>query len=188
MAGRHNARMSPSRRPAGARDGFAPNARRGERAALTPAGRLEEARLSQVLGYQLAQAALVTDAIFTREVGQPLALRRVEYTVLTLIAENPGGTGARLARALAVTPPNISALVDRLVERGLVQRQASAEDRRGQALSVTPAGLQLVRQATERIVAAERAALSLTAGEQAILAELLHKLACSRDGRPAGSG
>lgn len=151
--------------------------------ALTPAGRLDEARLAMVLGYQLAQASIVADAIFTREVGEPLALRRVEYTVLTLIAENPGGSPARLARALAVTPPNITAVVDRLVGRGLVQRKPSDEDKRGQLLTVTRTGADLVRKATERIVAAERAALALSTGEQAILAELLHKVACARERR-----
>jgi hypothetical protein len=40
-----------------------------------------------------------------------------------------------------------------------------------------------VRKATERIVAAERAALALTPGEQAMLAELLHKVACAREPR-----
>lgn len=148
--------------------------------ALTPAGRLEEARLQMVLGYQLAQATIVTSAIFSNEVGEPLELRPVEYTVLTLIAENPGGSPAQLARALAVTPPNITAIVDRLVARGLVQRKASDEDRRAQILTVARGGAELVRKATERIVSAERAALALTAGEQAILAELLHKVACAR--------
>lgn len=154
---------------------------RSSRPVLTPAGRLEEARLQMVLGYQLAQASIVTDAIFRREVGEPLELRPVEYTVLTLIAENPGGSSARLARALSVTPPHITALVDRLVARGFVQRKASAEDRRSQVLTATRAGAELVRKATERIVAAERAALPLSTGEQAILAELLHKVACARD-------
>lgn len=150
---------------------------------LTPAGKLDESRLSMVVGYQLAQASIVTDAIFDREVGVPLQLRRVEYTVLTLIAENPGGSPARLARALAVTPPNITAVVDRLVGRGLVVRKASDEDRRGQLLSVTRAGSDLVRKATEKIVGAERTALPLSAAEQAMLAELLHKVACAREGR-----
>jgi DNA-binding MarR family transcriptional regulator len=154
--------------------------KRGPRPALTPAGRLEEARLQTVLGYQLAQASIVTDAIFRKEAGDPLALREIEYTVLTLIAENPAGSPARLARALAVTPPHITALVDRLVARGLVQRKANDEDRRAQILAVTRAGADLVRKATERIVAAERAALALTPGEQAMLAELLHKVACAR--------
>lgn len=149
--------------------------------ALTPAGRLEEAQLQMVLGYQLAQAAIVTDTIFRNQVGEPLELRPVEYTVLTLIAENPGGSSARLARALAVTPPHITAIVDRLVQRGFVQRKASAEDRRAQVLTATRSGGELVRKATERIVAAERSALALTAGEQAILAELLHKVACARE-------
>jgi DNA-binding MarR family transcriptional regulator len=157
--------------------------KRGPRPALTPAGRLEEARLQTVLGYQLAQASIVTDAIFRKEAGDPLALREIEYTVLTLIAENPAGSPARLARALAVTPPHITALVDRLVARGLVQRKANDEDRRAQILAVTRAGADLVRKATERIVAAERAALALTPGEQAMLAELLHKVACAREPR-----
>jgi DNA-binding MarR family transcriptional regulator len=103
--------------------------------------------------------------------------------VLTLIAENPGGSPARLARALAVTPPHITALVDRLVARGLVQRRANDEDRRAQILAVTRAGADLVRKATERIVAGERAALALTPGEQVMLAELLHKVACAREPR-----
>ena len=150
------------------------------RPALTPAGHLEESRLEKVLGYQLAQASLVTDAIFRREVGDSLSLRPVEYTVLTLIAENPAGTPARLARALAVTPPHISAIVEGLVGRGLVKRAASSEDRRAQVLTLTSKGVDLARKATNRIVAAERAALTLTAGEQAILAELLHKVACAR--------
>jgi DNA-binding MarR family transcriptional regulator len=162
--------------------------RSGLAAGLTPAGRLEEARLQMVLGYQLAQATIVTDAIFRKAVGEPLELRPVEYTVLTLIAENPGGSPARLARALSVTPPNLTALVDRLVGRGLVERSAHEVDRRSQVLTVTRRGGELVRKATERIVEAERAALPLSAGEQAILAELLHKVACARDAKESRTG
>jgi len=154
--------------------------KRSPRLDLTPAGRMEEARLQKVLGYQLAQAAIVTDAIFKGQVGGPFQLRAVEYTVLTLIAENPGGSLVRLARALSVTPPNISTMVDRLEGKGLIARQASEEDRRAQVLHVTAKGADLVRKATQKIVAAESASLPLTAGEQAILAELLHKVAMAR--------
>ena len=159
--------------------------KRSARLDLTPAGRMEEAGLQRVLGYQLAQAALVTDAIFFEQVGTPFNLRPVEYTVLTLIAENPGGSLVRLARALSVTPPNITAIVDRLEGKGLVAREASEQDRRAHVLHVTPKGAELVRKATQRIVAAESATLPLSAAEQAILAELLHKVALAR-GKPAG--
>ena len=100
--------------------------KRSARLDLTPAGRMEEAGLQKVLGYQLAQAAIVTDAIFFEQAGKPFNLRPVEYTVLTLIAENPGGSLVRLARALCVTAPNITAMVDKLEAKGLIARQARA--------------------------------------------------------------
>jgi hypothetical protein len=51
-------------------------------------------------------------------------------------------------------------------------------------LAVTRKGADLARKATDRILAAERGALALGAGEQAILVELLHKVACARDNAP----
>jgi DNA-binding MarR family transcriptional regulator len=154
--------------------------RKPARPDLTPAGQLEEAHLQRVLGYQLAQAAIVTDAIYAGKVGEPFGLRPVEYTVLTLIAENPGGSLARLARALAVTAPNITTMVDRLEARGLVARQQSDSDRRAQVLHTTAKGASLVRKATQLIIEAEKAALGLSPGEHAMLVELLHKVACVR--------
>lgn len=149
----------------------------------TPAGHLQEASLRMVLGYQLAQAATVTQGLFIEHAGKPFELRPVEYTVLTLIAENPGGSLARLARALAVTAPNITVMVDRLEARGLIERTQSESDRRTQVLHTTRKGAEVVRKATEGIVAAEKAALPLTAGEHAMLLELLHKVACARPAR-----
>ena len=147
---------------------------------MTPAGRLEEAGLQGVLGYQLAQAAIVTHELFARHVGKPFGLRPVEYTVLTLIDENPGGSLAQLARALAVTAPNITTMVDRLESRGWVARRQSEQDRRTQVLRTTAEGSALVRRATQEIQEAERTALPLTPGERGMLLELLHKVACAR--------
>lgn len=161
--------------------------KRNSRGELTPAGQLEEARLQTVLGYQLAQAAIVTQAIFFEQVGVPLKLRPVEYTVLTLIAENPGGSLVRLARALSVTPPHITTMVERLETRGLIARTPSETDRRAHILHVTPKGGELVRKATEKVLRAESEVLPLTPGEQALLLELLHKVAGARTNtEPAG--
>lgn len=150
-------------------------------AETTPAGQLEEARLHYVLGYQLAQASIVTNGIFMELIGEPLALRPVEYTLLALIAENPGGSLARLARAMAVTAPNITIWVDRLEKRALVRRRQSRSDRRLQALEATPKGHALAREATKRLLRAERQELRcLSPGERLLLVELLHKIACVR--------
>ncbi|HSV34131.1 MAG TPA: MarR family transcriptional regulator [Ramlibacter sp.] len=164
--------------------------KRSHPAEITPAGQLAEARLHFVLGYQLAQATIVTTALFEQQIGEPLALRPVEYTLLALIAENPGGSHARLARALAVTSPNITSWVDKLEKRGLVRRQQSESDRRLHNLQATPQGLALAREATDRILQAEKDALSaLSPGERLILVELLHKVAFARGERAsAGTG
>jgi DNA-binding MarR family transcriptional regulator len=157
--------------------------RRSERPDVTPAGGLDEAKLHQLLGYQLAQAAIATSGVFTRLVGDVHQLRPVEYTILALVKENPDGSSSRLAKALGVTAPNITMWIDRLEKRGLVQRQASTTDRRAQQLRVTAKGAQLADKATRQLLAGEHAEIEgLTAGERAILIELLHKVACNRRG------
>lgn len=147
----------------------------------TPAGRLAEARLHQILGYQLAQASIATTGVFMNLVGKPFDLRPVEYTILTLINENPGGSSIRLAKALAVTAPNITVWVDRLEKRGLVERLPNTTDKRSQRLQTTASGAALAEQVTQRLLQGERQEFdNLTDGERMILIELLHKVACKR--------
>ncbi len=149
----------------------------------TPAGHLVEARLHHLLGYQIAQAKITTAAVFMEQVGKPFELRPVEYTVLTLIDENPGGSPARLAQALAVTAPNITTLIAKLEMRGLVQRETNVNDRRSQRLHTTAKGSRLAKQATQRLLDGERAVIDrLSPGERALLIELLHKIATQRAG------
>jgi DNA-binding MarR family transcriptional regulator len=150
----------------------------------TPAGRLVEARLHHVLGYQLAQATISTTVVYMKEVGEPFELRPVEYTILSLINENPDGSSAQLAQALAVTAPNITMWIDKLEGRGLVQRTRNETDKRAQHLRLTPKGATLVAQATEKLLVGEHEALShLSDGERTILIELLHKVARNRPGK-----
>ncbi|MDM0021964.1 MarR family winged helix-turn-helix transcriptional regulator [Variovorax saccharolyticus] len=147
----------------------------------TPMGRLSEASLHLVLGYQLAQATIVTNAVFAQQVGEPFELRPVEYTVLTLVHENPDVSATRLAKALAVSAPNIAAWVDRLETRGLVRRSPHATDRRAQHLRVTAEGARLANRATRAVLDGEAGALgALSKGERMILIELLHKVAGKR--------
>src|SRR5262245_19189113 len=108
-------------------------------ASLTPGADLAEAALQAPVGYQLAQATIVAQRVFREQVGAPFELRPVEYTLMTLIAANPGGSSSALAQALDVTAPNITMWVDRLAERGFVRRRQSATDRRRQELRLTAA-------------------------------------------------
>lgn len=147
----------------------------------TPQARLTEADLHGVIGYQLAQASIVTTQVFNSAVGTKSRLRPVEYTMLALIHANPDVTARQLARGLAVTPPNIAVWIERLQSRGLVLRSRSETDARLQHIRVSAAGAKLVREATQRLQEGEAAALaSLSAAERAMLAELLHKVAIAR--------
>ena len=58
----------------------------------------------------------------------------------------------KLADALGVTPPNVTGIVDRLVEQGLVDRTTNPEDRRILTLSVTKKGSTLLDNLRERRV------------------------------------
>ena len=147
----------------------------------TPAARLTESPMHGILGYQIAQAAIVTDHIFDTQVGRPGDLRKVEFTILALVQGNPGVTARQLARALAVTPPNIAVWLERLVSRGYVARERSTQDARVQHIRCTPAGARLVSKAVQQVVQAEADALhTLSTAERAMLVELLHKVALAR--------
>jgi MarR family transcriptional regulator, organic hydroperoxide resistance regulator len=68
---------------------------------------------------------------------------------LFLIA-NKGSTNFRkLAEALGVTPSNVTGIIDRLVEQGLVSRTQNPEDRREMTLQTTDKGQALVSNLKE---------------------------------------
>jgi DNA-binding MarR family transcriptional regulator len=143
-----------------------------------PQGHLRADGIHDVLGYQLAQATIVTTGAFIKTVGEPLDLRPVEFTVLQLVCENAPVTATQLAKTLAVTTPGITSWIDRLEKRGLVVRERSDTDRRTQNLNVTSDGQALVKSAVGKLLQAEGELLTgLSEGERRMLLELLHKVA-----------
>jgi DNA-binding MarR family transcriptional regulator len=147
----------------------------------TPLAQLNEAGAHAIVGYQLAQATIVTDQVFDERVAGRGGLRRVEFTILALVQGNPGVSARQLARALAVTPPNVAIWLDRLESRGLVTRERSTSDARVQHVQLTRAGTTLVTRTVQTLLEGEQAALAaLSAAERAMLVELLHKVALQR--------
>ena len=78
------------------------------------------------------------------ELDPPLTL--AQYRLLAMIG---GGAdrASHLAGQLALAKPTVSATVDTLVERGLVERATSRDDRRVTTLSVTETGRDVLRTA-----------------------------------------
>ncbi|MDO9091573.1 MAG: MarR family transcriptional regulator [Rubrivivax sp.] len=144
----------------------------------TPDGSLHEGALAALLGYRLAQAAVITSAVFDQQMSDALALKPVEFSALALIHGNPGAGPAQLAQALSISRPLITQCLDRLESRGLVQRTPKPSDGRGLEVNCTGAGRRAVTDALRRLADAEAQALAgLSRAEQGMLLELLGKAA-----------
>lgn len=69
-----------------------------------------------------------------------------QFRVLGFVVKDPGMTGHELGESLGVSAPTASGLVDRLVEKGLLERVDDATDRRIRRLHITEEGMALTRQ------------------------------------------
>jgi DNA-binding MarR family transcriptional regulator len=88
-----------------------------------------------------------------------------DYDVLLTLAEGPpeGLRPTELAQRVLLTKSGITRLVDRLAERGLIERRACPSDRRGQLVALTPKGRRAQRRAAPgllRSIASSVGALS----------------------------
>ncbi len=79
-----------------------------------------------------------------------------EYDVLVNIAGAPreGIRPTDLAERVLLTKSGLTRLIDRLVERGYIERHACETDRRGQLIVLTPEGRHAFKRATPNVVRA----------------------------------
>ena len=103
-----------------------------------------EARMQAAIGERL------------REIGVSIP----QCDVLTTLTEKEGVSQQELAKRLYVTKGNISGLIDRLAEAGLVERRSIASDRRQRAIHLTDAG----RAMAGKAIAVQRRWIAATLG------------------------
>jgi len=91
-----------------------------------------------------------------------------------------------IGRRIDLTSGSITAAVDRMEARGLVERKADAVDRRASVVELTPKGKALIVEVFgEHRAAMDRAAEALSPAERRTLIRLLKKLGLSADERLA---
>lgn len=88
---------------------------------------------------------------FPAEPWIDLSLTIAQLKSLFFIADKEKTNFKKLADALGVTPPNVTGIIDRLVEYGLVSRTENPEDRRIMLLQVTTKGRNLLHKLQENI-------------------------------------
>lgn len=132
--------------------------------------------LETLLGYNARRAALAVIEVFVERMAD-YGLRPVDFSVLSLVAHNPGITSRQLCGALGILPPNLVGLVNALESRGLILRRPHPRDGRAMGLHLTSEGETMIGQAEVTASALEADVASrLTPSEQATLIRLLKKV------------
>ncbi len=112
----------------------------------------------------------------------PIGLEPRQFGLLRAIAAAGGQSQQALAAAVGIHPSKIVALVDDLEQAGFVDRTRSSDDRRTNAVSLTPAGRDALARAKAISEAHADDVLSpLDAAERAELTRLLNRLADAHD-------
>ncbi|WP_242538495.1 MarR family winged helix-turn-helix transcriptional regulator [Trinickia acidisoli] len=136
----------------------------------------DQSELLELVGYNIRRAYLIIQTWFDREMDKH-DLRQAEFAVLSVLRGNPGINQRALADALAVAPPNLATLLDRLEGRGLLTRQRSTEDKRVQHVELTTQGVRLYGRALKAAAVADDTALEkLSRAEREQLKTLLRKI------------
>ena len=98
---------------------------------------------------ELQRQANRTLGQYAAEVWIDSGLTIPQLKSLFFIASKGSTSFRRLAEALGVTPPNVTGIIDRLVEQGLVSRTENPEDRRIMLLQATDKGRNILANLRE---------------------------------------
>ncbi|HSW07486.1 MarR family winged helix-turn-helix transcriptional regulator [Aquabacterium sp.] len=107
----------------------------------------------------------------------PHDITHMESKVLGFFAQHPGATQTELAEHSGRDKAQLARLIKRLLEIGLLEREADAEDRRQLRLQLTDAGHAVQRSLHQQRQRLAKAAIAgLSPAEHAQLKDLLQRL------------
>ena len=136
----------------------------GARAAESPAGRAatrsgdrpRRASEGELAAWRAFLRAGTTSTLALEAALADTGVSHSEYDVLVNVATGPkeGLRPTDLAERVLITKSGLTRLLDRLVERGYIERRACASDRRGQLIVLTSDGRRAFRRAAPNVVRA----------------------------------
>ena len=148
----------------GPADGRAARSRKGPDLGVLPG----------LIGYQLRLAQRAIFADFADTVGES-GISPGLFGILVVIGENPGLSQQALANAAHLDRSTVVTVIDKLEDRGLVERRAA--DRRSNGLFLADKGAALLRGLKRKVAQHERRVVqNLSARERAQLVALLQRI------------
>lgn len=114
--------------------------------------------------------------LYSRQLASRYHLTTPQLVCLRHLHAEPCSPG-ELARAVALSPPTVTGILDRLESRGLVVRTRHPNDKRRLVVAITPAGSGLLEAAPMPLQEKFAANLSrLSNGEQEEIDRILHRV------------
>jgi DNA-binding MarR family transcriptional regulator len=133
--------------------------------------------LEAQIGFVLRRAHQRHVAIFAECMAE-FSLTPQQFSALAKLQEEGAVSQNRLGRLTAMDPATILGVVQRLVQRGLVDRNPDPNDPRSTRLTLTSAGTDLITSAVPKAMeATARTLMRLTAAEREELLRLLGRVA-----------
>lgn len=130
--------------------------------------------LPRLIGYQLRLAQRAIFADFADTVGES-GISPGLFGILVIIGENPGLTQQALANAAHLDRSSVVTVLDKLEDRGLVERRAA--DRRSNGLFLADQGAALLRKLKRKVASHERRVVqNLSTTEREHLVALLQRI------------
>jgi DNA-binding MarR family transcriptional regulator len=135
-----------------------------------------DSALDDLIGYALRRAQL---KLFQNLIGRLAAhdLRPAQFSALAIIDQNPGLMQADLAKALAIEPPQVVPLLNKLESRALAVRVRCKPDKRSYGIFLSKTGETLLKELKQ--IAAQSdldSTAALSGGEREELLRLLKKV------------
>lgn len=87
--------------------------------------------------------------LYGRRLAKEAGMTAVQFRVLQIIAENGHATPTAIANRMGVTQATMTALINKLVDKALVERKRSETDRRQTNVFITPKGMETVDDAPD---------------------------------------
>lgn len=100
--------------------------------------------------HALARVLPMLGLLITEPLPEPLRDSRSQMILLQILSQRKAVTISEVATAMGIAVPSASVMVRKMVEKGLLERSHDPEDWRSVRISLSIAGVDLLRGMTER--------------------------------------
>ncbi len=116
-------------------------------------------KLEQCINFALTKAQQAVQQIFKAELA-PFGITPGQYAILSCLWDEDGQTPRQLAERLSLDSSSITGILDRVEQKGLINRQPCPRDRRALLVVLTNKGQELERPVNQAIIEANKKVLA----------------------------